>query len=415
MSLLPRHMVTTRYLKIPSTDAREVNKIVQLQVPRQLPYPAEQIIYSYSPILTDKDGYTLVLLILVHKDIIKRHLSILKEAGINTRNIVLSSEADQGLFLSRSSAKDHEGAILINLDAKCADIQIILNRKLVFSRPVFLDNQPEDANIIADNWRNKLKEQINRSLESYHKEVGPIQINRIVLTGSPKIITSLKDKLVSEFTWPLTYLDPFEDINHRPDFNIAPLLDSWDSFSSIVGLGLKKEMPVWDFLPADYQSERDRFFKRKTFLKTLSLILALVLIFSLAIAKDVLVKRHYIQILQVQYMKVKSETDRLEAMLNKLKLIKSRFIKGTKSVDIIRELYKSVPDEVSLNTFSLEADHAAILKGQAVDLSTVFKFVNILEQSDYFENVQVRYTAKRRFQNQEITDFELVCPLSFKE
>ncbi|MFH1201664.1 MAG: PilN domain-containing protein [Candidatus Omnitrophota bacterium] len=415
ISSLPRYLATTRYLKIPSTDTREIHKMVRLQVGRQLPYPEEQIIYSFSPLFADKDGHTYVLLILVHKDVIRRHLSILKDAGLKTQNIVLSSEGDLVLFLNRPSIKDQEGIMLIDLDAKCADIQIILKKKLVFSRAVLLDSKSDDANTFFDNWCNKLKEEINRSLDSYIKQVGAIHISRIVLTASPKITASLQDKLTRELTWPIGALDPFQEVGLRPGLDIAPYLNSWDSFSSLIGLGLKKEMPAWDFLPADYQLERDRLLKRKDVLKTFYLFLALGLVFSLTVAKDVLIKRHYIKTIQNQYEKVKSQADTLETMLNKLKLIKGRFSREAKAVDIIRQLYKGVPDEVGLNTFSLEADHAVVLKGQAVDLSTVFKFVNILERSDYFENVQVRYTAKRRFQNQEITDFELVCPLSLRE
>ncbi len=123
-------------------------------------------------------------------------------------------------------------------------------------------------------------------------------------------------------------------------------------------------------------------------------------------------KSHYIKKFDADYRRLAAQTRDLEAMLNKLRIIKGQFANKAKTVDIITELFKTVPQEIWLNSLTFDAGRSVTLKGQGSGLSSVFRFVSVLEKSPYFENIQVKYTTKRKFQEREITDFELVCPVS---
>ena len=47
-------------------------------------------------------------------------------------------------------------------------------------------------------------------------------------------------------------------------------------------------------------------------------------------------------------------------------------------------------------------------------MSEIFKFITALEESEIFENVKTRYATKSKEEEKEVTDFEIVCPLSFE-
>ena len=53
-----------------------------------------------------------------------------------------------------------------------------------------------------------------------------------------------------------------------------------------------------------------------------------------------------------------------------------------------------------------------ILKGNAPSMTLVFSFVPILNKSEFFENAQVKYATQRKTRRGELTDFEIICPLS---
>jgi len=415
ISCLPRHMVTTRYLKIPSIDPKEIQKMVELQIPRQLPYLPEQIISGFTTIFSDKDGYSYVFLVLVPREIITRHLKILKDATLVPGAIALSCEGNLNLFLNSSLSGKDEETVLIDIDSNCADIEIISRRKLIFSRAVSLETESQDLNLKIDNWHSKLSQEINRSQDTCRKEIGQVKINRIILTGSPKIIFGLKDKLAAEFSLAAGILEPFKEINPISNPDLKDYLDADDSFSSIIGLGLLNREPSFNLLPTEYKTEKEKLSRRKAFLKTASLFSALFLIILAIIAKDIFFKDHYIKKFDADYKKLASQTQNLEAMLNKLKIIKGQFVNKAKTVDIITELFKTVPQGIWLNSLTFDAGRSVTLKGQGSDLSSVFRFVSVLEKSPYFENIQVKYTTKRRFQEREITDFELVCPVSLQK
>jgi len=59
-----------------------------------------------------------------------------------------------------------------------------------------------------------------------------------------------------------------------------------------------------------------------------------------------------------------------------------------------------------------ESKKSLILRGSASSLSSIVGFISILEKSDYFESVKIKYTAKRKTSGKELTDFEIVCLLS---
>ena len=99
-------------------------------------------------------------------------------------------------------------------------------------------------------------------------------------------------------------------------------------------------------------------------------------------------------------------------MNNNINIIKKQLdMRGT-SVDVIRELYRLIPANISLTIFDFEENKSCTLRGTSDELSNVFAFITILENSQYFENVTVRYATKRAVKRKTLTDFEIVCRLA---
>jgi len=74
-------------------------------------------------------------------------------------------------------------------------------------------------------------------------------------------------------------------------------------------------------------------------------------------------------------------------------------------------LQKMLPDEISVKYVNVDEEHKVVLKGEAQELSEIFKFVGVLEKNSFFKDVKTKSTRKRKVQDKEITDFELFFSL----
>ena len=91
ISCLPRHLVTIRFLKLPSINEIEIAKMLEFQATRQLPFSKEDVVTGYKIFDLDKDGYSRVMLVIAQKNILDNHFAMLKEAGISPRLVYLST------------------------------------------------------------------------------------------------------------------------------------------------------------------------------------------------------------------------------------------------------------------------------------------------------------------------------------
>ena len=92
-------------------------------------------------------------------------------------------------------------------------------------------------------------------------------------------------------------------------------------------------------------------------------------------------------------------------------LVQNQLMFKGSSIDILRELYAILPEDISLTIFEFEDKNRILLRGTAKELSRVFDLLPILKKSPYFEEVQINYATKRTFKEKVFADFEIICAL----
>ncbi len=98
---LPRYMVTVRDIQLPSINREELEGMIDLQSSKMLPYPKEEIIYGYKLISTTPEGYSRIMMVLTHKNVVEKILNLFKLSGLEISKIALSTEALSNWYLSR--------------------------------------------------------------------------------------------------------------------------------------------------------------------------------------------------------------------------------------------------------------------------------------------------------------------------
>ena len=399
---LSRNYATCRYLRVPTQTPGEIEKIIALQAATYLPYPANELITSFEVISTDKEGYSYINMVIVHKDIIERYIKLFKELKITNLSIVLSSYGACNLY-SYINPQAPGPAMLIDIDSHQVELAIILNRKLLFSRYFKL-------NRLQSNWEQVFIDEINKSNEAYLKETGGLRPQKIVILGMRGVSEESQEIVSKQLALPIEVLPYDKRISILKNIS-EDILNSRHSYASLIGLGLTQIPESLKLLPQDTREKNRKVLKRDENLRLILLVFAAVIIFGAAIAKNLDNKRQYLGQLKSELVKVAGEARPLEELENRFKIVGEQSRKKPSSLDILYELHRIIPANISLSSLSYEEDEQVIIHGQTAELDSVFAFVSELEKSTVFKTlaVKVRYATKKKTASGEVVDFQILC------
>lgn len=403
---IPRHLVTARFLKIPSVDDQETSKMIEIESIKHLPHTDEKVIYGYRVIEKLEDGYSKVLLAIAQASIVDNLIGILNKAGVSRIDLLsLSSEA---LFywytLVREGSKEKENLMLVNLDMDHIDIDIVEEDKLVFTRgAAYSANNPREMEKIA--------QQIRVSINAYQKE-SEETVSRIILTGANAETADCALSLSKELKLPVDIIDQGNNI--PIDENIkAPQEEA--SFAELLGLSLRSDDIKINLLPEDAMKEARLVNTKNNLITAIFLTALLVTLVSGLLVKKMRDKYVYLSSINAELKKMDPKIAIAKKMMKDISITSKIMARKPLAVDVLSEVCGITPGGVSLSTLDFESGKSLTIRGTAPALSDVLKYVVILENSPYFEGVKVKYANKRMAENREVTDFEINVILTFIE
>jgi Tfp pilus assembly PilM family ATPase len=399
---LSRSMATCRFIRIPAVVPSEIEKISSLQASRYLPYPAQELVSSFDVVSVDPEGFSDINLTIVHKKNNEPLLKMLKELKVGRAAIVISSYALLNLYTALTPA-DPEAILLVDLDARQAEIAAVQGGKLLFSRCVKL-------NRASSEWQETLIDEVRKTQDTCLETVSAAVASRkIVLTRQPGG-SELKDALEKRFSLPVSFLSPGAKIKISKESS-QRVLEGEDSFAPILGLCLKEPEGSWNLLPQELKVEKHKSFQRSQGVRFLLFVLAMGATWSLGIVKHLDNKAAYLARLKAEMRKVAQQAKPLEDIEKRFGLMESKGMSKPNSLDILYEMYQVIPAQVTLVSLTYEAGKLALMRGQSTELNPVFLFVEQLGGSGVFKsfNVKLRYATKKKTASGELVDFEIEC------
>jgi Tfp pilus assembly protein PilN len=399
---LPRNQATCRYLKVPTEKPQEIERIISLQASRFLPYPAGELITGYQTILTDKEGYAHLNLVIVHKDVVERYFKILKECNIKNISIILSSYGLGNLY-GYIRPQDETAVMVIDIDSDQVEVAIVAQRRLFFSRYFKINKLQAD-------WENLFIDEVKKTYDVYVKEIINQPPNRIILLDPSKVsqeFTKILNQQTILAVETLYYGDKIGLSNNV----LKEIRDSDTSIADLAGLGLKDADQSLNLLPRNIKEEAEKIVKQKEYLRMSLFSLGIIFILGLSITKGLSNKQNYLRQLKIELNKISQEARPLEEMEKRYLLLGGRAQKKPTSLEVLYELHRIMPAQVSLANLIYEEDNQIILHGETQDMNPVLLLVAALEKSAVFKdlNVRLRYATKKNTSSGEIVDFEIVC------
>ncbi|MDD5431532.1 MAG: pilus assembly protein PilM [Candidatus Omnitrophica bacterium] len=408
---IPRDFVTVRNLHLPSQNPQEISQMIELHIARVVPYKREEIIFSYKLSGVDEMGYSKVILAIIQIDALRRQTNVLDKAGLFTDNIALSSYQSLQWILDNHKAEINQTDFyaILDIDSAYTDFLVFSKQGLLFSR-----NIPVGANPIAakdDIGLMKLLGEIKQSLLIFYNEEANKKPAKIFLTGA-SIINELNKVIEKEIDIPVksSPVHYFEELSKTKKIEIPTDV----SMTSISEVCIDKGIHGLTFILPEIQIKKTLREKTK---EMLVLGISLIYLFSIVCAiflGKIYNQQTYLNRIDVLLGVIDKEAKELINQAKKTEVIKNYLSERKKPLFIMNQLLKVVPEEIALNFIGIDDKNTITLRGQAFQLSDVFRFINLLEKSNYFSDVQTKYTRKRRVKDKEITDFEIAFKLPNK-
>jgi len=410
ISVIPPSQVITKNIEIPSTKPQEIEDIINLQAGRHTPFSREEIIVDHLVIGTYKNSYTKILLVIVARNVIKKQFEMLGKAGIKPEKVALASEA-LARFVPRAFKLDaeHSPISILQMGENSTSFNIAFK-----GRPIFVRNIPMGSrHIIGGEDANRLKfvEEIKRSLEAYQSEDIEKNPNMLVLTGAVDEIGGLQNVLNENIHIPSRIIPYHQNLAMSDKaLETVSAAKRFSFLDVIVPLFTADELKV-DLVPEEVKLRRALEERAGELIKTgIFMLTIFVLVFSVLISK-IYFKSLYLENLKAEYKSLHQEAQELERSFTKVGVVKNYLTRRGYSLKILSELYNITPYELRLSDIRFDTGDRFSIKGTAESMSTVFSFVDNMEKSEYFKDVKTRYTTKRKEDDTDVTDFEIVSML----
>jgi len=408
---VPSQFLTTRLLMLPSTSVSELHDMVDLQAEKHTPHAKEETLTDFQVIEKDKEGYSRVLLITTHQDVVFQAVKqmdgikgTLERVGSDLEGIANWFRITHGQSLQDALAG---ATFLADMDGDTTTFMVFRQGQPYFHRnvPIGLSQLlGEDS----ESFRQQFLDEVQRSLETFDAEGLEIHCMQAFLTGQAHRVPGLCEDVEKETHLTTKYSDPFEKCHIDSDIDFSKDHKDKVSFNSLLGLAL---MPsAGDLMPPALKL-RKSFEKRAKALITLGfqvfigLILAACLLFETAHKE---LKIH--SWLSTQHKKMSFEADKVHLLIEQIRIVQDRLSKRGYLLDSVMEVNWLTPAVIRWNNMTFNQGERLVISGVSKEMPKVFELVTDLEKSPLFNKPEAKRVSKRKIKGEDITDYEIICP-----
>ncbi len=134
-TILPRHDITTRILRMPTHNEDELANMVLLSAEEFVPFSADELIIDQCLLERFPSGECQALAVLAHRDVVNAHIDLVRQAGVEPHRILLSSACMASAAIA-AGASEMGCFALVNLASGGLEVVVLKNGQMAYSRGV---------------------------------------------------------------------------------------------------------------------------------------------------------------------------------------------------------------------------------------------------------------------------------------
>lgn len=383
---LPRRQAILRWIRLPVTEAADLAQMVPHEARILAPWPEAEGAFSYRAYASGTEGYSSVLIVLVRKSVLEDYLGRLHNLGIAPTRVEVSTlslgrllretPADERIAIARSGPSGLEFA------------------RYRDTAPVFSRGMDQGET---------LPDLVTGSLALDERKHGPEErCTSLVLAGDG--IEEAREEIQRRL--PGTRVLSLEEF-HLPVLNGVDGLHSHEMACVGAAMGGVAGEATENLLPAPEQLK----LATRTLLRTGAQFAALAAVLvTLAVLLGLhyfAEERDYAQATRQRIEALRNQVGDLDVQSTQLGLLKSELTAISLPLEVVLELYDRTPDNIALNKFHFDARGSLNLGGEASSFDAVHNYLETLNKSPVFSDIELRSSAKSQNSASEFVDFRL--------
>lgn len=432
VTALPRHLVATRNVKLPSQNAPEIEEMILFDVERHVPIPADEMELAFYVLGQPDELHSQVLLFAAPKKELDNRLRIFEQAGLRVDEIYTDSA---GIAQSVEAAcKDKPVFCLLDLSHAMANLIVLKQGVLYFSRSfsagsekiknfvgdavglteeLFDFNNPsERIAAIQEEWLRLLDRELHRSIHAFQNESFGDKVEELCLTGELANSPGLAERVREMMGIPVTVLSAPEALNLSPEG--AEKQDSCE-YSTALGLALcgLEEMPqTVNLLPKTVIEEREKR-ETKVFWRNMAALLAVtVVLFGASLGLKWKQRVENLSQLKFYEERLKPRMETMKTVKAELKDIDQYLDRDHSALKVLKNLYTILPENVTVTDLTFTKKKSVELSLWTFTETERNNVQTILLESPHFDEVKWEGTRKKERYRVMLLESDFICRLA---
>jgi len=377
---IPHFHATARYIHLPSHDPKEINNMIDLQIPNILPYPSNEISSGYNIVEKTNDGFSYVNLLLIQKSAVEKYLSIAKSLSLEVYKVYLSIYGFEWLATLKGPSLEKEKLFVI-INPSTIEILVMRDKKICLSRLIQSNTK--------DDFNQQLSKSILETISLFLRQSDSGPIRRVFLIGERNIVNDCKLALDKSMVIPVNIIDSPQEAEIGVKFKVCNLADF-----SLNGLGFALKLPddSLDLIPDEDKALRTRNKKIKNIFKFMGVGCLIIVILFIGFLKNLSNKYSYISELDEKIAAVYGQAQGLEVMAQNLRIFELAKNDQRKVLEFSKSVHNLKPQDVTITeiNFSSDQDIQFMITGIALKNDAVFSYVADLREEVVFSDNQIK-------------------------
>jgi hypothetical protein len=400
-------------LELPSTDAAEIDDMVDLQVGKQTPYTKDEIVYDYRLVGGTRSGYTTVMLAIAQRSVVRQVFYAFEEAGIEVARVTVSTEAIAGWYTH--GVKGEACRALLDVDAGSSDFIIVKGDAIQFSRSIHVGAE----SLASGSSVEKLVKDVQSAIETFRTEGSGGDVSSIEVSGAIGGVKELV-KGLNEAGLKCSVKDAVTSLKRPPKADAGTLKKMKQvSMSSLIGLGVAPGSLEFNLVPDSISVRRGLVEKAKSLTGFGVLVMAALVCLSLWGSIRGFSLRQNVSSMKKELAEVGPAAEGVADMMGIVRQVRDRKDPGRSTLRVLLELRTALTmtgDKIKMSNVDVDVTSGKFLfTGMADDTKDIRFFVKALEQGKYFANVRESGTASKRVGDARKYSFQVSGQLETKE
>ncbi|MBU3911856.1 MAG: hypothetical protein KKD90_04650 [Candidatus Omnitrophica bacterium] len=368
--IAPRHKIFLRFIDVPSMDDAEIKSMAALQAIKEVPFLREEITVSYRNLGVFRSGFSSIMLAIAKKDMISDMTKKNKIYSAAPESIRLETELLYLLLCKKGIINEKGVDLVISIGKDYSELMIIDKTRPVFSR----------------SFKNsgRFSQEVNYSVMAYKKDRNAKDPDGVKIVRRPDIdIEGLTHVIEKNFTVPVNFYELKEDLS-------------------------REDLPAQiDLVPAEIAERNSMMLRKKELAFTYLLAGFAVLLSVIFTYFKIYQKQGILDVMSLRLEAVEPHVNILEDCLRRVSFFEEEQRRTGILTRIIAVSYDTGLRDISLSDFGYNGGENFYFKGTAGEMSVILAFVKRLNETGYFDLVEIKQATKGIVRGEERTGFDI--------